>query len=59
MGWVNEINLDHVIISSCPFGGPLAVRRDMKKLIKVDGSVRPTILIYSASGNLISSIVVS
>lgn len=59
MEWANAFNMENVIVTSCSFGGPLAVRRDPKKIVKVQGSGKPTIYIYTAAGELVSSIVVS
>lgn len=47
---------DYAIVTSCSFGGPFAIRRDPKKLVQVQGSGKPRICIYSASGEFLSSI---
>ncbi|XP_034235328.1 vacuolar protein sorting-associated protein 16 homolog [Thrips palmi] len=59
MEWTNSFNMENVIVASCSYGGPLAVRRDPKKIVKVQGSGKPTIYIYTAAGELVSSIVLS
>lgn len=57
MPWQNEINMDNVFIAAAAYGGPIAVIRDRKKFVKVQGSSKPIISIYTSSGKLISSIV--
>ena len=59
MDWADAFNMENVIVTSCSYGGPLAVRRDPKKIVKVQASGKPCITIFSASGDMISSIVVS
>lgn len=59
MEWMDVFNMENVIVTSCSFGGPFAVRRDPKKIVKVQGSGKPTITIFSASGEFISSILAS
>ncbi|KAJ1520941.1 hypothetical protein ONE63_004018 [Megalurothrips usitatus] len=59
MEWTSIFNMDNVIVTSCSFGGPLAIRRDPKKLVKVQGSGKPTISIFTASGEFVSSIMLS
>ncbi|XP_049939915.1 vacuolar protein sorting-associated protein 16 homolog isoform X2 [Schistocerca serialis cubense] len=56
MDWHHEINLDNVLLAAAPYGGPVAVVRDRKKIVKVQGSTKPIISIYTAAGKLISSI---
>jgi hypothetical protein len=57
MAWQNEINMENVSVAVAPYGGPVAVIRDRKKFVKVQGIGKPVISIYSASGKNISSIV--
>lgn len=59
MDWADAFNMENVIVTSCSYGGPLAVRRDPKKIVKIQGSGKPCISIFSASGQMISTIVVS
>lgn len=55
MEWHQEIKLENFIISSAPYGGPIALRRDDRKLVKVHGSGQPVISIFSGSGRSITS----
>ncbi|EFA13302.2 Vacuolar protein sorting-associated protein 16 homolog-like Protein [Tribolium castaneum] len=55
MGWHQDINLENFIASSAPYGGPIAIRRDEQKFIKVQGSGQPIISIFSGSGRQITS----
>ncbi|KAJ4427721.1 hypothetical protein ANN_25373 [Periplaneta americana] len=57
MGWQNEINIENVSVAVAPYGGPIALIRDRKKFVKVQGIGKPIVSIYSASGKNISSIV--
>jgi len=61
MGWIDDINIDHVVIVAARFGGPIAVIRDRTKPGKIapKSMGKPVIAIYSAAGNLISSFVVT
>lgn len=61
MAWINEVNVDNVITVAARFGGPIAVIRDRSKpgTTAVKGIGKPVIAIYSATGYLISSFVVS
>ncbi|KAF5302481.1 hypothetical protein FQR65_LT08571 [Abscondita terminalis] len=56
MAWHREINMEHVIAEAAPYGGPIAVRRDESKIVKVRGSGQQAIEIFSSSGKRISSI---
>lgn len=57
MAWQNEINMENVSVAVAQYGGPIALIRDRKKFVKVQGIGKPVISIYSASGKIISSIV--
>ncbi|XP_066993326.2 vacuolar protein sorting-associated protein 16 homolog isoform X1 [Anabrus simplex] len=57
MAWQNELNMDNVLLAAAPYGGPVAVIRDSKKFVKVQGVTKPVISIYTASGRHLSSIV--
>lgn len=61
MAWFDEINIDNVVIVAAQFGGPIAVIRDRSKpgRTAMKGIGKPVIAIYSATGYLISSFVVS
>lgn len=55
MDWFQEVKLENFIASSAPYGGPVALRRDEQKFVKVQGTGQPTIHIYSGSGKQIAS----
>ncbi|KAJ8898107.1 hypothetical protein PR048_003467 [Dryococelus australis] len=57
MSWQNEINLDSVVVSAASYGGPVAVVRDRKKFVKIQGSSKPVISVYTSSGKQLSSVV--
>lgn len=57
MAWQNEINMENVSVAVGQYGGPIAIIRDRKKFVKVQGIGKPIISIYSASGKNISSTV--
>lgn len=59
MGWHQDVNMDTVIAEAAPYGGPIAVRRDEHKFVKVKGTGTPIIAIYSGSGKQITSIKVT
>jgi vacuolar protein sorting-associated protein 16 len=56
MHW--DLNFENICCAAAQYGGPIAVIRDRKKFIRVQGASKPTILIYSAAGQIISSILV-
>lgn len=56
MGWQNEVNVENCILATAQYGGPIAVRRNDKKVVKVQGSAQPIVSIYSSSGQQISHI---
>lgn len=55
MAWHQEINLENYVAASASYGGPIALRRDDKKFVKVQGTGQPIISIYSGSGKQIAS----
>lgn len=57
MAWQNEVNLENMSVAAAPYGGPVALIRDRKKFVKVQGIGKPIISLYSSSGKNISSIV--
>ena len=59
MEWSHDIDIDNIVVSAGPYGGPIAIMRDRKKLVKVQVTGKPLIQIFSSPGNIISSIVVS
>uniref|UniRef100_A0A182N0B3 Vacuolar protein sorting-associated protein 16 homolog n=1 Tax=Anopheles dirus TaxID=7168 RepID=A0A182N0B3_9DIPT len=58
MEWPATINLEHMSVHAAPFGGPIAIVKDPKLFIKLDGgtSTRPIIRVFNCVGKLISSI---
>lgn len=56
MAWQDEIKIENIIASAAPYGGPVAIRRDNKKFVKVQGSSQPVIFIFSSSGRQIASL---
>lgn len=59
MEWPPETELEQMTVCAAPYGGPMAIVRDSQQFTKVTGSAKPIIRIFTASGNLISSITVS
>lgn len=47
----NEISNNH-LIAAAPYGGSIAITRDPKKLVKIKGTAKPVILIYTSAGKL-------
>ncbi|KAF2892196.1 hypothetical protein ILUMI_13977 [Ignelater luminosus] len=56
MGWHQDVNMDKVVADAAPYGGPIAVRRDEHKIVKVRGTGQPVVAIFSGSGKQIASI---
>ncbi|XP_029166053.1 vacuolar protein sorting-associated protein 16 homolog [Nylanderia fulva] len=46
-----EISINNLLVAA-PYGGSIAVTRNPKKLVKVQGASKPLILLYTASGKL-------
>lgn len=46
-----EISINNLVVAA-PYGGSIAVTRNPKKLVKVQGASKPLILLYTASGKL-------
>lgn len=55
MHWYQELKLENFIASSASYGGPIALRRDEQKFVKVQGTGQPTIHIFSGSGKEVAS----
>lgn len=53
-----DTDLEQMKIAAAPYGGPIAIVRDSSSFIKVAGatSIKPVIRIFTASGQLISTI---
>lgn len=56
MSWHQEINMDNIVLAGAPYGGPVAIKRDDSKIVKVQGSNQNLINIYSGSGKHMASI---
>ena len=59
MEWSPDIDIENIVITAAPYGGPIAIVRDRKKLIKVQTTGKPIITIFSSPGLQISSILVN
>lgn len=55
MEFPENVNLDHMNVYAASFGGPIAVTKDPKQITKAT-SAKPTIHIFTSSGQLISTI---
>lgn len=58
MSWVPGIDVDNMLICPAQYGGPIAVVRDRKKLVKVQVTAKPVITIFSSSGEKMGAILV-
>nr|CAG4640641.1 EOG090X01BU [Eulimnadia texana] len=56
MGWSDQVNLQDLIVAVAPYGGCIAVVRNERKFTRVQVSGKPSVFIFSAAGELISSI---
>jgi len=56
MHWANQINLQELKVAVAPLGGLIAVVRDDKKFTQVHTSGKPIIFLFTAAGDLKSSI---
>ena len=51
MEWQEVVFPEKEVLIGAPFGGPVAVKRDESKLVKLDTtSMKPQVEIYSSSG---------
>ena len=51
MSLQNEVSDNNMLIAA-PYGGSIAVTRNPKKLVKVQGVNKPMIYLYTSSGKL-------
>lgn len=59
MAWGN-VDLSKVIVATATFGGPIAMIRDEKKIVKLGTqSTKPILQIFTSSGIEMGAIVVS
>lgn len=56
MAWRDDVNLETLVAAAAQYGGPIAVRRDEKKIVKVQGSGQPIISVFSGSGIQMASV---
>lgn len=56
MAWRDDVNLENLVAAAAQYGGPIAVRRDERKIVKVQGSHQPIISLFSSSGVQIASV---
>lgn len=56
---MENINLEQMKVYAAPFGGPIAITKDLKQVKKGAAVQKPVIYIYTSSGRLISTINVS
>jgi hypothetical protein len=54
----HEISSNNLIVAA-PYGGSIAITRNPKKLVKVQGPNKPLILLYTSSGKLTAKLQVS
>lgn len=59
MEWPVDTELEHMMVCAAPYGGPMAIVRDPKKITKITGSTKPIVRIFTASGILLGTITVS
>ena len=53
MDWQNEINMENLSVAVGSYGGPIALIRDRKKFVKVQGIGKPIISIYSVLSQIL------
>lgn len=58
MEWPVDTELENMMVCAAPYGGPMAIVRDPKKVTKITGSVKPIVRIFTASGILLGTITV-
>lgn len=51
LSFQDEVSNNNVLVAA-PYGGSIAVTRNSKKLVKVQGANKPTIYLYTSSGKL-------
>ena len=58
MGWPQQVDLENFSLVGASYGGPMAIIKDDKKLLRVTAAVpvKPIISLYTAPGALISQI---
>lgn len=56
MEFPENVNLEQMKVYGAPFGGPIAITKDTKKVTKAGANVKPVIYIFTSAGALISTI---
>lgn len=56
MEWGMDESFENMHVTGASYGGPIAVMRDKKQLMRVAGQVKPVITIYNCTGKVISKI---
>lgn len=56
MEWGENMNIDEYMICGAPFGGPLAMIRDDKKLIPVGADMRAKLWIFTSAGQMLAQV---
>lgn len=51
ISFLQEVSTSNILVAA-PYGGSIAVTRNPKKLVKVQGANKPIISLYSSSGRL-------
>ncbi|XP_078037953.1 vacuolar protein sorting 16 [Augochlora pura] len=51
LSFQNEVSDTNLLVAA-PYGGPIAITRDPKKFVKVHGSSKPVIYMYTSAGKL-------
>jgi vacuolar protein sorting-associated protein 16 len=57
MAWKDKIHIDEYLICGAPFGGPIAMIRDDKKLVAItEENIKPKLRIFTSSGNSLAEV---
>ncbi len=57
--WGPDINLDEYLICGAPFGGPIAMIRDDRKLVALSGdNAKPKLRIFTTAGQKIAEVII-
>lgn len=59
MTWMMDEDLGNMVVSGAPYGGPIAMVRDRKQMVRVMGVAKPVITIFNGVGSVIAKILVS
>ena len=59
MGWDGHVDLSTHMVAGAPCGGPIAMVRDEKQMLRATAEAKPTIQIYTSAGHLLSQFWVS